>query len=63
MSLSKGQFSTLSDICRETAVVILGGLVIGNLLSSNAKVYLTIGGIFIYLILGYLSVVFKKKGE
>jgi hypothetical protein len=63
MKLSKGQFLTLSDICRETAVVSFGGLVIGNLLTQKTNPTLTIGGFVIYFILALLSIYFKKKGE
>jgi len=63
MKLTKGQFLTLSDMCRETAVVIFGGLVIGSLLVPNVNPILTSGGFAIYLILALLSIYFKKKGE
>ena len=63
MKMSKGQFLTLSDICRETAVVIFGGLVIGNLLAPKANPILTIVGFVVYVILAVLSIYFKKKGE
>jgi hypothetical protein len=61
--MTNGQFLTLSEICRETAVVIFGGLVIGNLLAPNANPLLTIGGFFVYLMLSFLAIYFKKKGE
>jgi len=61
--LSKGQFWALSDLCRETAVVALGGLVIGNVLAPNARSIFTVGGFVVYLILAYLSIYFRKKGE
>ena len=63
MKMTKGQFLTLSDICRETAVVIFGGLVVGSLLVQNINPVLTIGGFIVYLILVFLSIYFKKKGE
>lgn len=63
MKMSKGQFLTLSDICRETAVVIFGGLVIASLLVPNVNPLLTLGGFVLYLILAFLSIYFKKKGE
>jgi len=63
MKISKGQFLALSDLCRETAVVVLGGLVIGNILAPNANPILTIGGFVVFLILAYFSIYFKKKGE
>jgi hypothetical protein len=44
MKISQGQFLALSDLCRELAVVVFGGLVIGNLLAPNADPILTIGG-------------------
>ena len=36
MKLTKAQFSTLSDVCREAANVILGGLIIGGLFAQQA---------------------------
>jgi hypothetical protein len=63
MKISKARFSTLSDICRETAVVVLGGLVIGNVLAPNANLLLTISGLGVYLVLAFLSVYFKKNGK
>jgi hypothetical protein len=63
MQMTKGQFLTLSDICRETAVVIFGGLVIASLLVSNINPILTIGGFIVYILLSFLSIYFKKKGE
>ncbi len=63
MKMTKGQFLTLSDICRETAVVIFGGLVIGSLLVPNANPILITGGFIVYLILAFLSIYFKRKGE
>ncbi|MCI0698130.1 hypothetical protein L0337_39760 [candidate division KSB1 bacterium] len=63
MKISKGQFLALSDLCRETAVVVFGGLVIGNLLVPNANPILTIGGFVVYILLSFLSIYFKKKGE
>jgi hypothetical protein len=63
MKISKGQFLALSDLCRETAVVVFGGLVIGNLLAPNANPILTIGGFVVYILLSFLSIYFKKKGE
>jgi hypothetical protein len=53
MQMTKGQFLTLSDICRETAVVIFGGLVIGSLLVPNINRILTVGGFIVYLILSF----------
>ena len=63
MMPSKGQFLALSDLCRETAVVVLGGLVIGNILAPNANLILTIGGFVVFLILAYFSIYFKKERE
>jgi len=63
MRLSKGQFSTLSDICRETALVILGGFAIGNVLTPSINIVLAISGFLAYLFLAFLSIYFKKKGE
>ena len=63
MKISNEQFLALSDLCRDTAVVVLGGLVIGNILAPNANPILTIGGFVVFLILAYFSIYFKKKGE
>jgi len=62
MKLNKEQLSTLSDICRETAVVIFGGLVIGNLVAQNANPILTVGGLVVYIVLALLSIHFKGNG-
>jgi hypothetical protein len=63
MKLNKEQLPALSDLCRETAVVIFGGLVIGNLLAQNANPVLTVGGLIVYVVLALLSIRFKGNGE
>lgn len=44
-------------------MVILGGLVIGNILAPNANTLLTIFGFTAYVGFAFLSIYFKKKGE
>jgi hypothetical protein len=63
MRLSKGQFSTLSDICRETAMVILGSLVIGNILAAVPNVVITLSGFLAYFSFASAAIYFRKKGE
>jgi len=53
----------LSDICRETALVVLGGFVIGNVLAPTINFGFTVFRITGYVILGFLSILFKKKGD
>ena len=61
MALSGPQFSTLSDICKEAATVVLGGLVIGNLLAERPKIIFSIVGLLVYAFLVYFTLTLKKK--
>jgi hypothetical protein len=63
MKLTKAQFSTLSDICREAATVVLGSLLIGALLAQDFKLGIAILGLVLYPIGIALALYFKKKGE
>ncbi len=63
MKLTKAQYSTLSDICKEAAAVDLGGVVIGGFLGEHFKLILSGIGFAVYLVLVVLAIYFRKKGE
>jgi hypothetical protein len=63
MKLTKPQFLTLSDVSREAAAVVLGGLVIGGAIAQQFKLKLLLIGFVLYPLLVVLAVYFKKKGE
>jgi hypothetical protein len=61
--LIKAQYLTLSDVCREAAAVVLGGLVIGGIVAQQFKLKLLLIGFILYPILVALALYFKRKGE
>ncbi len=63
MKLTKAQFLTLSDVCREAATVILGGLIIGGILAQEFKLSVAIWGFVLYPTCIILALYFKKKGD
>lgn len=63
MKLTKPQFLTLSDISREAAAVVFGGMVIGGFLTQQLKWTFSGIGIVAYLIFVFFALCFKKKGE
>lgn len=63
MNLTKAQYLTLSDVSREAAAVILGGMVIGGFLSKQLNWIFSAIGILAYLLFVLLALYFKKKGE
>jgi hypothetical protein len=63
MKLTKAQYLTLSDVCREAAAVVFGGMVIGSFLAQQFKWMLSVIGVIAYLIFVYFAIYFKKKGE
>ena len=63
MKLTKAQFSTLSDVCREAANVILGGLIIGGLFAQQATAAILAVGYILYPSLIVVALYFEKKGE
>jgi hypothetical protein len=62
MKLSLKQFDQLSDIFKETAVIIFGGAVLGALLSEKPNPLLFVGFVA-YLMLVITSIYVKKFGE
>lgn len=62
MKITKVQFSTLSDISKEAAAVVLGGLVIGGIVAQQFNL-VSIAGFVLYPILVVLALYFRKKGE
>lgn len=62
MKLTKEQYLTLSDVCREAAAVVFGGMVIGGFLSQQFKWLFSSIGTIGWLIFVFLSLYFKKKG-
>lgn len=63
MNLTKAQFSTLPDVCREAATVVLGGLIIGGIFAQQSNAALLATGLFLYPLLVALALYFKKKGD
>ncbi len=63
MKLTKAQFLTLSDVSREGAAVVFGGLVIGGVVAQQFKLKLLLVGFVLYPILVALALYFKKNGE
>jgi len=62
MKLTKEQYLTLSDVCREAAAVVFGGMVIGGFLAQQFKWILSAIGAIAWLIFVSLALYFKKKG-
>jgi hypothetical protein len=63
MKLTHAQFSTLSDISKEAAAVVLGGLVIGSIVAQQFNLTLLVMGFILYPPLVTLAIYFRKKGE
>ncbi len=63
MKLTKAQFSTLSDISKEAAAVVLGGLVIGSIVAQQFNLTLLVVGFILYPTFVTLALYFRKKGE
>jgi len=63
MKFTKTQFSTLSDISKEAAAVVLGGLVIGSIVAQQFNFALLVIGFILYPIFVTLALYFRKKGE
>ncbi len=61
MELTKAQYSTLSDVCREAAAVVFGGMVIGGFLAQQFNWIQSVIGAVAYLIFVFLAIYFKKK--
>ncbi|MCI0698502.1 hypothetical protein L0337_41700 [candidate division KSB1 bacterium] len=61
--MTKAQYSTLSDVCKEAAAVDLGGVVIGGFLGGHFKLMLSGISLVVYIILVVLAVYLRKKGE
>jgi len=62
MKITKAQFSTLSDISKEAAAVVLGGLVIGGIVAQQLNL-VSVVGFVLYPVLVTLALYFRKKGE
>jgi hypothetical protein len=63
MNLLPKQYDQISDILKETRSVILGGLIIGTLLSEHPGFPLVTLGILLYLICAVSAVHLKRSGE
>jgi hypothetical protein len=63
MKLTKEQYLTLSDVCREAAAVVLGGLIIGGIVAQQFNWVICTIGFVLYPILVTLALYFKKKGQ
>ncbi|MBI5216213.1 MAG: hypothetical protein HY960_10715 [Ignavibacteriae bacterium] len=63
MKFSKGQFEAFYEITKEASVVVLGGLVVGGVLTDKVNYRIVFYGIIIYLVLVIGAIYFKKKGE
>lgn len=63
VNLLPKQFDQLSDLLKETSSVILGGLIIGTILSENPHFELVTVGIVLYLICVFSAIYFKRSGE
>ena len=63
MKITKPQYLTLSDVSREAAAVVLGGLVIGGIVAQQFNWVVCAIGFVLYPMLVTLALYFKKKGE
>ena len=63
MKLIPKQYDQISDVFKEASAVVLGGLIIGTILSEKPNFGLVIVGIVIYIASVVLSVYLKKRGE
>ena len=63
MRLIPKQYDQISDVFKEASAVVLGGLIIGTILSEKPNLGLVIIGIVIYITSVILSIYFKRRGE
>lgn len=57
------QYDQLSEVFKEASAVVLGGLVIGTILSEKPNSILVFVGVIIYILLVMISIYFKRYGE
>ncbi len=63
MKFTSKQFDHLADIMKEAGAIILGGIVIGRVFTSETPTFVVIAGTFAYIIFILISLYLIKRGE